>query len=139
MKQPRRNAQRWIREAENTLRQAEQVCATDAYNLACFLAEQAAQKSLKAVLYLDGARWIPLHSVAELTKEISKKRPEFSSLLAAGGKLDQYYLSTRYPDAVAEPAIPSEIFTEDQARDAVGLARNIFETSKSLIVERLGA
>ena len=133
MKHSQQNALRWIREAENTLGQAERNCRQDAYNLACFLAEQAAQKALKAVRYLDGARFVTIHSISELIVEISKNRPEFLTLRSSAAILDQYYLTTRYPDAVAEPAIPSEIFTKEQAEQALSIARTIFQTCQSLI------
>ena len=134
MKNARQNALRWIRDAADTLRQAERTYQQqDAHNWVCFLAEQVTQKSLKAVLFLDGARFIRIHSVAELIKEVSQKRPDFLPLRAQAGILDQYYLTTRYPDAVAEPAIPSEIFTQQQAEDALRTARSIFEMSKSVI------
>ena len=134
MKNSKQNAERWLRQSENTLRQAKRTYEQgDAFNFACFLSEQTAQQALKAVLYLDGARFINIHSIAELIKEISKKRSEFSSLFEQGVKLDQYYLSTRYPDAVAEPAIPSEIFTKDQAKEAVSIAQGIFGVSQNLI------
>jgi len=133
MKNSRQNALRWIRDAENTLRVAEMNCQWEAHNVACFLAEQSAQKSLKAVLYLDGARFIRTHSISELVKEVARKRPEFQNLREDAGTLDQYYLTTRYPDAVAEPAIPSEIFNRKQAEEALRIARAIFEISKRLI------
>ena len=133
MKQPRQNALRWIRDAENTLRHAELNCQWEAYNVACFLAEQVAQKALKAVLYLDGARFISTHSVSELIREASQKRPGLLPLRAQAVILDQYYLTTRYPDAVAAPAIPSEIFTKEQAEDALRIARTIFERCRALI------
>ena len=133
MKNPRTNALRWIRDAENTLRQGEMNCRMEAYNVACFLAEQSAQKSLKAVRYLDGSRFISTHSVTELIREISEKRPEFLPMRPQAAVREQYYLTTRYPDAVAEPAIPSEIFTKKQADEALRIARTIFEMSKQLI------
>ena len=36
-------------------------------------------------------------------------------------RLDQYYITTRYPDAFSEGA-PYEFFTEDQAKEALGFA-----------------
>ena len=135
MKHSRQTALRWIREAENTLRQAEQnLQQGNANNLVCFLAEQAAQKALKAVRYWDGARFISIHSVSELIREVSQERPEFLPLRPQAAILDQYYLTTRYPDAVAEPAIPSEIFTKEQGEGALRTARTIFEKCRSLIV-----
>lgn len=134
MKNAKQNAERWIREAEYTLRQAERNCREGSYNLACFLSEQTAQKALKAVLYFDGVRFINIHSVTELAKEASGTHQEFSSLMSEGSRLDQYYLSARYPDAVPEPAIPAEIFTKNQAEEAVEMARKIFEACRGLIL-----
>ena len=134
MKNARQNAERWIREAEYTLRQTERNCREGSYNLACFLAEQTAQKALKAVLYFDGARFINIHSVAELAKEASGTHQEFTSLISEGSRLDQYYLSARYPDAVPEPAIPAEIFTKKKAEEAGGSARKIFDAAKGLML-----
>ncbi|MBI4479418.1 MAG: HEPN domain-containing protein [Acidobacteria bacterium] len=134
MKHPRQNALRWIREAAHTLRVAERVLEQpEAYNVVCFLAEQVAQKALKAVRYFDGARLVSIHSVSELIKEVAQTRPEFLSLQPQGAVLDQYYITTRYPDAVAEPAIPSEIFTKEQAEHALRIARAIFEKCQSLV------
>jgi len=134
MKYSKQNADRWLREAENTLNQVQRIMENEkAYNFVCFLAEQVCQKALKAVLYFDGARLITIHSIAELIKQISKNRPEFLTFLAPAGKLDQYYLSSRYPDAVAQPAIPSEIFTEEQAKEAIEIAQKIFELCQSKI------
>lgn len=135
MKHSRQHAIRWIRDAEDTLHNAEEnFRLVKAYHLVCFLAEQSVQKALKAVLYFDGSRFIRIHSVSELIRTVSQKRPEFLPLREEAGVLDQYYLTTRYPDAVAEPAIPSEIFTKEQAEGALRIARAIFEMSKALIV-----
>jgi HEPN domain-containing protein len=134
MKNPKQNSERWLKEAESTFRQAKRNCEERAYNLACFLAEQASQKALKAVLYLDGARFINIHSIRELLNEALKKHGEFLELVEAGTKLDQYYLSTRYPDAVPEPAVPSEIFVKSQAEEAVEIAGKIFEACRQLII-----
>lgn len=133
MKNPKQNAERWLKEANYTFRQAGQTCDAGAYNLTCFLAEQTAQKSLKAVLYFDGARFITIHSVAELIKEVSKNHPEFLELKNRGAILDQYYLSTRYPDAVPEPAVPAELFGEKQAKEAIEIAKKIFNTCEAVV------
>ncbi len=133
MKKPAETGDRWLREAAHTLQQAKLVYKNKIYNVTCFLAEQACQKALKAVLYFEGARFITMHSIAELLKEVSKKHPELSRFIAQGGHLDQYYLSSRYPDAVAEPAIPSEIFDDEQAAKALSIAEEIFMACKKLV------
>ena len=82
------------------------------------------------MLYLDGARFISTHSVSELIREASQKRPELLPLRAQAVILEQYYLTTRYPDAVAAPAIPSEIFTKEQAEEAYKDAEKVLEFVK---------
>ena len=133
MKNSKRNAERWLRDAGRTLEQARKNIAIQEYNVACFLAEQAAQKSLKAVLYDDGLRFINMHAIRTLIADVSKKHPTFSQLSERGGILDQYYLSARYPDAVTEPAIPAEIFIKDQAEEAARIAQAIFEASRNIV------
>lgn len=134
MKNSKENANRWLREAEYTLNQARLILKQQkAYNIACFLAEQACQKSLKAVLYFDGQRFILTHSITDLINQAKDQHLEFVSFLESAGKLDQYYLSSRYPDAVPEPVIPSEIFTEAQAEEAVEIAEKIFNACQKLI------
>lgn len=127
MKNAKSNALRWFREAEYTLRQARRTLERDeAYNWVCFLAEQVCQKSLKAVLFADGARMITIHSISVLVEQVKNRHPEFAEYADRAKVLDQYYLSARYPDAVAEPAIPSEIFIRDQAAAAIEIANAIF-------------
>ena len=122
-----------MRAAERTLTQGEKNCSAGEYDLACFLAEQSAQKALKAVRYADGARFVTVHSIAELVKQVSELHPEFLELRERAVQLDQYYLSSRYPDAVAEPAIPSDIFVQKQADEALRIAEKIFAAAKKII------
>ena len=134
MKNPKQTSLRWLKEAVSTLESARKIFSrNEDYNLVCFLSEQASQKALKGVAYFDGARTVPIHSIRELLKLSSEKHSELSGLMNDGAKLDQYYLSTRYPDAVAEPAIPSEIFSADQAGDSLKIAEKIFSASKKII------
>lgn len=133
MKNPKLNAYRWLRQSEYDLKQARKNLEDKSYAYACFFAEQSAQKALKAILYLNGARFINLHSIKELLKEVSIKHGEFKELVDDGAKLDQYYLSARYPDAVPEPAIPAELLVWDQAREAIEIAEKIYKKSEKII------
>jgi HEPN domain-containing protein len=134
MKYPKDDARRWLREAEVTLAQAEEAVRDKFYNLACFLAEQTAQKALKAVLYLWGARQITIHSITELAQTLSAKDKKFEKFVPLGKQLDKYYILTRYPDAVPGPTIPSEIYTEEEACEAVQIAKEIFGACQNLII-----
>ena len=99
----------------------------------CFQAEQTAQLALKAFLYLRRRRHIPIHSVRELALECAKEDGEFSSFVESGGILDRYYLSTRYPDAVADPAVPFETFSEEEASRALESARAIVDAVRAKV------
>jgi HEPN domain-containing protein len=126
---------RWLRQAEHDLDVAEKHQAGKDYSDACFMAEQASQKSLKGFLTAQGRRSIPIHSVAQLAEECSQIDKDFSSHIAPGRILDQYYIPTRYPDALAPPAVPFESYSEEQGEKAVQAARAIV----SLVRQKLGA
>lgn len=67
------------------------------------------------------------HSVAVLARQCAVKDNGFSGFIATGTAMDQYDVPTRYPDALADPAVPFESYTADQAQEAVRLASEILE------------
>lgn len=52
---PERNSERWLRQAERDLDDARFAAQGARHNLACFLAQQAAEKAVKSYLYARGA------------------------------------------------------------------------------------
>lgn len=126
MKRPLENARRWFQQAEHDLemaRRLEEESPADA----CYFCEQSSQKSLKAFLYLRGDRNPIGHSVAHLARICSEIDPSFGRYIAAGTAMDQYYIPTRYPDALADPAVPFESYSVGQASEAIRLAGGILE------------
>jgi HEPN domain-containing protein len=119
MKPSRETARRWLRQAEHDLTIARGHQERGDYSDACFMAEQAAQKVLKAFLIARGQRAVPLHSVAQLAERCAQLDPDFAIHITPGRILDQYYIPTRYPDALAPPAVPFESYTQEQAQRAV--------------------
>ena len=126
MKPTPETAIRWLRQAEHDLTIAQNHHKQGDYSDACFMAEQASQKTLKAFLMAKGQRSVPIHSVAQLAERCTGIDPDFKKLIAAGRILDQYYIPTRYPDALAPPAVPFESYTEEQAQRAVKTAESIY-------------
>ncbi len=92
---------------------------------ACFQAEQTAQMGLKAFLYFRGHSPILTHAVSELAQQCAEEDSEFLVFLDQSAVIEEYYLSARYPDAVPAPAVPFEIFTEQQAIEALGYAEQV--------------
>ncbi|MBI4362763.1 MAG: HEPN domain-containing protein [Euryarchaeota archaeon] len=125
MKRGSEEAIRWLRQARHDLEVATKHLEDRFYSDACFMAEQASQKALKAYLTARGQRFILHHSVARLASEARRRDPAFKPAEAWGKLLDQYYIPTRYPDVLAPPAAPFEAYTQKQAREAVGFARKI--------------
>lgn len=126
MKNPKENGLRWLEQAKHDLEVAEKnLEILGFYSDACFIAEQAAQKALKAFLLFKGERYILIHSVGELAESAFKYDNDFEQLIKYSRKLDQYYIPTRYPDALAPPAIPYKSYSKEEAKEAVRFAKEI--------------
>ena len=133
MKNAPEQARRWLAQAEYNLRVARSLSAEGLWSSACFMAEQTAQVVLKAYLYGQGRRSIPIHSVYELARECANLDSAFEPLLGGGQVLDRYYLITRYPDALPPPAVPYQVFSEAEARQALAIA----EQAVALVRDRV--
>jgi len=133
MKSPLRNALRWLRQAEYDLTQADRLLKDGVFSYAAFFAEQSAQKSLKAFLLARGLRFVAIHSVGELARQAAGLDSRFAPLVAQGQRLDRHYLTTRYPDALPEPAIPAEAYIREDAEDALAAVQALFKTAKGAI------
>lgn len=125
MKDPSRHAVRWLRQARYDIEQAQCLLDREVYPYAAFLAEQAAQKALKAFLISRGRRFVMIHSVAELARLATAYDSAFEGLIDAGRRLDRHYLTSRYPDALPDPVIPAEAYVRQDAEEAVAAGRAI--------------
>ena len=133
VKKPLETARRWLAQAEHGLVTTRALLQNSLWSDACFHAEQTAQLALKAFLYRLGRWSIAVHSVRELASRCAQEDDEFLPFLDYGALLDRYYLSTRYPDALPEPAVPFESFTQREAEQAVGFAEEIVGLVRSKI------
>lgn len=131
---PKQEAQRWLSQADHVLKVATTLSEAACYAESCFHAEQTGQLALKAFLYGQGERDVRIHSVKELVERCATYDPAFAAVIDGGKILDQYYIPTRYPDALADPAVPFESYTRDQASQALAYARDIVERVKRKVV-----
>lgn len=132
MKQSAAEAQRWLKQAQHDLVVAKKNLENKFYADSCYSAEQAAQKAFKSYLYFRGERFVTEHSIKELAGRSAKHQPDFKKLIDIGRILDQYYIPTRYPDALAFPAIPFESYSATEAREAVQIAEEILTIVKKV-------
>jgi HEPN domain-containing protein len=110
----------WYRQAENDYSWAVDTVKAGKFAQACFICQQVAEKSLKAVAYRRGSDLVKSHSVLEIAKSL-KINGEIETI---GKRLDLYYISTRYPDAFPTGA-PFEYYTREQADEALVFAKKI--------------
>ncbi|MCE2405847.1 MAG: hypothetical protein J4F43_11925 [Dehalococcoidia bacterium] len=63
----------------------------------------------------------------ELAIQCNGLDDRFGEAVEWGKVLDRYYVTTRYPDALAPPAVPFDSFTEADAVQARGYARDMVQ------------
>lgn len=132
MTDSQQEAARWLSQAENDIAFAEIGLREGFYAQACFLAQQAAEKALKAVHYAEGARFVLGHSVMRLIQELKEQYPDFLQDMDVARELDQYYIPTRYPNGLPEGA-PHEFYSSTQATAALAGAKSIIEKARHII------
>lgn len=112
----------WYRQAVSDLIWARESVAGGHFAQGCFVSQQVAEKGLKALALHRGADEARGHSVTELVRALQIN----DEVEKAARRLDQYYISTRYPDAFPSGA-PFEYFTEEQAKEAIKFAELIMQ------------
>ena len=117
-RKPHDEAERWLHEARQDLAAGEAMVASRHFNWACFLAQQTAEKAVKAFLYAQGAEDVWGHSVAELLRDAVSHDASLATWQPLGGMLDKFYIPTRYPNGLPG-GLPSQAYTADEARKAL--------------------
>lgn len=124
----RTEAERWLVQARDEFEDADALRRRRRYYLALFHFQQAAEKALKAFLYLTCPfeEVFFTHSIYELLEMAKSMSPRFKEVEQAA-RLDQYYIPTRYPNGLPG-GVPSRFYTDPQeAREAMRLARAVLE------------
>jgi HEPN domain-containing protein len=118
-------------EAEGDLEHAKSDMEGGFYNWACFSAQQAAEKAVKAVFQKMGAE-ASGHSVADLLQELAKQHQVPDELLDGALELDKAYIPTRYPNAHPSGS-PRSRYTKGEARRLIDHAEKIIRFCKGLL------
>ena len=121
-------ARDWFRQAERDLQQARDSAAAGRHEWACFAAQQAAEKAVKALhLRLGQDAWG--HVVRMLLEELPGSVTVPESLLDQARTLDAFYIPTRYPNSHAAGA-PGDHYGKLQSEDAIRHASAIIEFAR---------
>jgi HEPN domain-containing protein len=115
----------WLNQAVRDLDQARDSQAADRHEWACFAAQQAAEKAVKALhLHVGQEAWG--HVVARLLRELPPGVRAEEALSEQGRVLDTFYIPARYPNSHPEGA-PFEHYGPLQSEEAIRYAGAIIE------------
>lgn len=135
MSQEKRLAEalRWLRTAETDLDAALVLTRVGANPQACFLAQQAGEKAVKAIWYRHGLDpWG--HSALRLLRELPTSlawKPS-SEHLEAAAALDLFYIPTRYPNGLPD-LVPADVYTPADAQRGLEAARILLAEARKAL------
>lgn len=113
----------WFSQAERDLQQAEDSRDAGRHEWACFAAQQAAEKSVKALhQHLGQEAWG--HVIARLLRELPQMVAVPQALIDRASVLDNFYIPPRCPNSHAEGP-PFEHYGPIQSEEAIQHAREI--------------
>jgi len=118
-------ARDWLSQAERDLDQAAESRSSERHEWACFAAQQAAEKAVKALhLHLGQEAWG--HVVARLLRELPASVQLPNGFIEKAQVLDTAYIPSRYPNSHPEGA-PFEHYGSLQSDEALRYASEIVE------------
>lgn len=101
------------------------------HNWACFSAQQATEKAVKAVFQkLTAEAWG--HSTADLLVELRRHRDVPGALIDRALELDKAYIPTRYPNAHPS-GTPGERYTDAEAGRLIAHAEAVVAFCQDLL------
>jgi HEPN domain-containing protein len=122
-------AKDWLNQAVRDLEQAQDSRRAGRHEWACFAAQQAAEKAVKALhLHLGQEAWG--HVVATLLSELPASISVPLELVEKGRVLDNFYIPARYPSSHPSGA-PFEHYGPLQSQQAVTYARETIDFARA--------
>lgn len=115
----------WLRQAEADLAAGKDSLASGHFEWACFCAQQAAEKAVKALFLRRGAdAWG--HTITPLLGNLAGEDRPDEELTTCAKILDKHYIPTRYPNGLDSGA-PADYYTRREAEAACDCARRIID------------
>ena len=130
----RYQAERWLLTAREDLKAVKALLEAGAYAQACFYAQKAAEKAVKALWRLVDQD-LRDHSVGRLIDEFPRKAeiPDLPTLTGKAAALDKFYIPTRYPNGL--PALtPSQIYGAEDADQPIEASRMIVDACEAWLL-----
>ena len=127
-------SQDWFKQALKDLEQARESQGSGRHEWACFAAQQAGEKVVKALhLFLGQEAWG--HVIAALLRELPSSVPVPDDLVEKARVLDNLYIPTRYANGHPSGA-PFEHYGKLQSNQAIEYASEIIEFARAQMARR---
>jgi HEPN domain-containing protein len=118
----------WLRRAKSNLIRAKQPKHEEVFwEDLCFDAQQAVEKSLKALLLFHKIPFRFVHDIAELLTVLEQNGLSLPEQIRAAAELSDYAVEARYPG-------PMEPVTEDEYKEAVRMAEMVVSWVEGFIM-----
>lgn len=121
---PQKEIELWWRQATSDIESARYNLEGKHLDVASFLAQQAAEKALKALRMRELREIIKTHDLVKLAKDV--KAP--INIVDNCANLNPVYIDTRYPDYA--DTIPAELYSEKAVENFIAAAEEVLAWTK---------
>lgn len=119
-----REAARWLAQARHDLSDGRLVAEAGRHALACFLAQQCAEKAVTAFLLARGAEAVWGGALADLCEDAVAFDPAFEAVRPMAILLDAHAIGARYPTALPG-GVPAEAYDATDSERALAIAAEV--------------
>ncbi len=119
-----REAGRWLAQARHDLADGRLVAEAGRHALACFLAQQCAEKAVTAFLLGQGAEAVWGGALADLCEDAVAFDPTFEAIRPIAILLDKHNLGARYPTTIPG-GVPAEAYDATDSARALEIAGEV--------------
>lgn len=125
----------WLYSAGLDLKAANAALREDIANIACYHSHQTAEKAIKALLLRQSGSVPKMHNLGELLNKVISTQPEMKKLENKVRFLNQFYIPTRYPDALPG-TLPEGLPSAETAGQAIEFAQEILDTVRPMLTPK---
>jgi HEPN domain-containing protein len=134
MKETEREARRWYFQALDDKRFAEWILQEGRfYDKACFIVQQAGEKTLKSCLYAAGSRRVFGHSLLDTCAELRVHSSSFVEVEEQAKRLDRLYIPTRYPNGLPG-GLPFQSYSKKDLPESLDDLNQIFNACTAYLL-----